>query len=314
MNEVLIPLDQARQRHAAKPHLSVITGAELLTTPFPPRDFVLSPILPSQGLAMIYAPRGLGKTWVALSLAYAIASGGQFLSWRAPSPRGVLHVDGEMPAPSLQDRLKAIVGGAANDCPNPDQLRFLLADSQADPMPNLATPKGQELLVNALGEAEVVIFDNLSTLFQTGGENEADAWGPVQAFLLELRRSGRTVVLIHHSGKGGQQRGTSRREDILDSVIALRRPADHEASEGCRFEAHIEKCRGAAGDALAPFEARLDLTGGVAGWITKPLEGGKESQISELLDLGMSLGQIARELGMSKTAVHRAKERLRGPG
>src|SRR3712207_8895249 len=53
--------------------------------------------------------------------------------------------------------------------------------------------------------------------------------------------------LIHHAGKGGQQRGTSRREDALDTVIALRRPADYEPEQGARLEVHLEKARGVAG-------------------------------------------------------------------
>lgn len=47
---------------------------------------------------MIYAPRGVGKTHVALGIAYAVTSGGQFLGWQASKPRGVLYLDGEMPA------------------------------------------------------------------------------------------------------------------------------------------------------------------------------------------------------------------------
>jgi RecA-family ATPase len=47
---------------------------------------------------MLYGQRGLGKTHVALGIAYAVASGGAFLRWRAPVPRRVLYVDGEMAA------------------------------------------------------------------------------------------------------------------------------------------------------------------------------------------------------------------------
>ena len=46
----------------------------------------------------------------------------------------------------------------------------------------------------------------------------------MQRWLLSLRRRGKGALLIHHAGKGGQQRGTSRREDVLDTVIALRGP------------------------------------------------------------------------------------------
>ena len=57
--------------------LKVLDGAQLLTANFPPRDLMLAPWLPDKGLAMIFAPRGVGKTWIALSIAHAIASGGE---------------------------------------------------------------------------------------------------------------------------------------------------------------------------------------------------------------------------------------------
>ena len=66
--------------------LKVLNGEELLTAKFPPRTLMLAPWLPDQGLAMIFAPRGVGKTWIALSITHAIAAGAEFLRWRAPRP------------------------------------------------------------------------------------------------------------------------------------------------------------------------------------------------------------------------------------
>jgi hypothetical protein len=79
-----------------------------------------------------------------------------------------------------------------------------------------------------------------------------------------LRRRGISVLLIYHAGKGGDQRGTSRREDVLDTSISLRRPTDYVAREGARFEVHIEKGRGIQGEATKPFEARLETREGRA--------------------------------------------------
>jgi AAA domain len=76
------PLPMAAHVPAYAKGLKVLDGAELLTTTFPPRALMLAPWLPEKGLAMIFAPRGVGKTWVALSIAHAIASGGGFLRWR----------------------------------------------------------------------------------------------------------------------------------------------------------------------------------------------------------------------------------------
>ena len=95
---------------------------------------------------------------------------------------------------------------------------------------------------------ELAVIDNLSTLCRSGIENEAESWLPIQEWLLGLRRRGMSAMIVHHAGKRGLQRGTSRREDVLDTTIAMRRPKDYEPSEGCRFEVHFEKSRGFTGD------------------------------------------------------------------
>ena len=47
---------------AAPPPLAPLTLAEFLAREFPPREMLLAPWLPRQGLAMIYAARGVGMT------------------------------------------------------------------------------------------------------------------------------------------------------------------------------------------------------------------------------------------------------------
>ena len=88
--------------------LNVLTLEEVLNKEIAPRQNLLSPWLPCQGLCMIYSTRGLGKTWMALEIAYAVASGGSFLNWEAESPQGVLYIDGEMLMRGLKQSLKFI--------------------------------------------------------------------------------------------------------------------------------------------------------------------------------------------------------------
>ena len=109
-------------------------------------------------------------------------------------------------------------------------------------MPDLSTLEGQTA-VNAMltPETALIVVDNISCLCRSGRENEAESWLPVQGWALRQRAAGRAVLFIHHSGKNGEQRGASKREDILDTVIKLKRPVDYEPSQGAVFELIFRK-------------------------------------------------------------------------
>ena len=188
---------------------------------------------------MIYATRGTGKTWVALSIAYAVASGGSFLSWKAEKAAGVLYIDGEMSLVVMKERLHQIVSSEEIQIQAP--LDFITPDAQEFGIPDLSTTTGQERIDNFITEeTKLIVMDNLSTLTRTGKENEGESWLPIQEWALRHRSKGKSMVFIHHAGKSGQQRGTSRREDVLDTVIALKRPSDFKVGQDLRFEVHFE--------------------------------------------------------------------------
>jgi putative DNA primase/helicase len=174
-----------------------------------------------------------------------------------PSPRRVLLVDGEMPAAALRDRLAGIVASAQQEAAL-DAMRVIAGDLiEEGGIGNLADPAVQAELDKYLDGVDLLILDNLSSLIAVIRDNDQESWTTIQQWLLRLRRRGISVLLVHHAGKAGEQRGTSRREDVLDTSISLRRPSDYVASEGARFEVHIEKGRGLTGDAAKPFEAKL---------------------------------------------------------
>ena len=81
-----------------------------------------------------------------------------------------------------------------------------------------------EHILDANPSIRVVILDNISCLFVGISEDKKQDWEPIGAWLVRLRHRGITVVLVHHAGKGGQQRGTSGREDALDAVLSLEYP------------------------------------------------------------------------------------------
>lgn len=281
--------------------LVALTGAELLQREFPARELILSPWLPTKGLAMIFAGRGIGKTWLGLNIAHAVAGGGSFLRWSSPTPRRVVYIDGEMPASALKDRYACIVAGAKFDAPEAN-FRLVASDLQPDGLPDLADEGSQRFYESVIADAQLIIVDNLSTVCRSLRENEADSWGPVQSWCLRQRAAGRSVLLIHHAGKSGGQRGTSRKEDVLDSVVSLKRPVDYDASQGARFEVHFGKARGFWGDDAAPFEARLVDGQWHIGEITAD---DSADAIRTLKAGGATVREIADRLGISKSAVGR---------
>lgn len=295
--------------------LRAVDFNELLILELPARELILGPWLPTQGLTMIHAKRGVGKTHMSVGIAYAVASGTTFLNWQTPKPRGVLFVDGEMPANLLRERFAA-AGNTAGQ-PTAAPLRILTPDLQERGIPNLASSSGQSAINEHItDDIGLIIIDNLSTLVRTGIENDAESWEPIQTWALQQRAIGHSVLFIHHSSKTGGQRGTSRREDVLDSVLSLRLPEGHTADQGATFEVRFEKARFFHGQDATPFQARLTTSqNGKMEWqITSNINEASNKMV-ELAQEGMSQTEIARELGVNKSTVsrrlHRVQEDMR---
>ena len=282
--------------------LKPVSLTDFLAVVLPPRELLLDPWLPEQGLTMVYAQRGVGKTFFCLNVAYAVATGGEYLGWgakRAP----VLYLDGEMPATALQERLAAIA--LSNPAETAD-LRILTPDLQEFSMPDLATADGQAQIEAVLDDARLIVVDNISTLCRSGRENEAESWLSVQGWGLRMRAQGRSVLFVHHSGKGGQQRGTSRREDVLDTVINLRQPIDYDPQLGAQFEINFTKARGFYGDDAEPLEARLETTpNGLQAWSVNSLTESTYKRVVGLYGEGLSQSEIARDLDLNRSTINR---------
>lgn len=295
--------------------VKAISIADFLSLEFPPRENILDPWLPMQGLCMVYAPRGIGKTFMGLNIAVAVTSGGPFLRWKASKARGVLLLDGEMPGRTLQERLSNIISSADEE---PSASLMIINPDLQPPgigMPNLVDIEGQEALEPYLKDISLVIVDNISTLCRGGRENEGESWLPVQEWALKLRARGISVLFIHHSGKAGQQRGTSRREDVLDTVISLKHPAEYRPDMGACFEIHFEKSRGIYGDDVKPFEAKLETPQeGRQIWTMKDLEESLTEKVAELMKEGIPQHEIAELLGKAKGTIskHVKKAKMNG--
>jgi hypothetical protein len=295
----------------AQRSLRAVKAAEFLRMEIKPREMLLEPILPVQGLAMIHAKRGVGKTHLALGIAVAVASGKDFLRWKAPKPRKVLFVDGELPASVLQEWIAEAVTAVGADEVG-DNLILITPDLQEIGIPDLATVGGQSALQEHTQSADLIVLDNLSALARAGNENEAESWLPIQAWALDLRRRGKSLLFVHHSGRSGNPRGTSKREDLLDTVIALRHSPSYRANEGLQAELHFEKNRHFHGKDAEAFEVEFRAgSDGVCLWVTRDLETSGYEKAAVLFAEGCDALAVKEELDLSRATAFRYQKQYR---
>ncbi|MDB2613790.1 AAA family ATPase [Chlamydiales bacterium] len=288
---------------------------EFLSKEISEREMILSPIIPSQGLSLLYSKRGIGKTFLSLAIGYAVAAGIPLLRWQSTCPFPVLYVDGEMLASLMQERITKLVAGSGIKLPDPSFFRLITPDLQPEGIPDISTERGQLLIEEALADAKLLILDNLSTLAPSLQENEADSWGPIQSWLLKLRKQGISVLIVHHAGKSGRQRGTSRREDVLDSVVVLKHASDYKGADGASFEVHIEKARGFFGEDAEPFVASLHANdAGALIWNEIAVLDDLYDDVTEGIKAGKSYRNLANELGVKKSKIEGLVKKARQNG
>ncbi len=77
---------------------------------------------------------------------------------------------------------------------------------------------------------------------------------------------------------------------------------------------HLTKCRGVFGDEALPFEARMETRDGATIWTTREMRDVEADRVAAMTKDGMTVRDIAEELGLSKSKVNRLQTRLRSDG
>ena len=320
----LLEADKARREaeRAAK-GLPITTAGKLIQADLPPAETLLAPWLQRGTLALLVATAGIGKTWAALTIAQALATGGTaFGRWNAPAPRRVLYLDGEMSLQVMQTRLQTL---GADNCG--DNITLYNPDLDRDSPPvNIADVEGQQRILYTIKDcgADVVIIDNVASLYRTGTDsNSAESWGVMQGFLLKLRREQLGVIVVDHLPKNKEAttaRGTSAKNDVIDVGLMLRRPEGYEQEDGAVFVVEFNKHRGLYGADVRPFEAALvdgqwqteDYTPPPCNKAGRPINDANYMAVVECVNAGInSPKEISEQTGVAIASVKRYLRKIR---
>lgn len=301
---------------------AVVVGFQsLLTMTMPALEYAIEPLLTTGGTGEIYAWRGTGKSFFATEVGVQIAIGEPILF---PVPKGgghwpvsrayrVLYVYGEMHGSMIQERAQQIARGHNAKLPSDESFGIMCKDFQKSWRPNIATPRNRKIIEERIfaGGYEGVILDNISTLWPESQEGEGDRSAELSNWYMDLNQRGVWVIFLHHAGKGGQQRGSSEKEDMLDFVIRLQRPASKKNDPRLCAEVSLEKIRGECKEPrwMAPFEVALDTTDGAATWLMRPAQDAQLEAAFRMFDDGMKPSDIFQELGISRSTAFRYKKR-----
>lgn len=286
--------------------MRLIGARQLVSSQVPARKLHWGERIQQRQIGMVAGPRGKGKTWFTLTLAVAISAGGEYLGMSPKKARRVIYLDGEMDLKTIQDRLSLIAAGLGVKLN--DELKIFTPESFAGLLPMINSPEGQRDVEKLIGtEWDILIVDNYSAWANDGRET-AEAWAPFMKWMLQHKHAGRTIVVVHHTGKNGAQRGSSRHEDALDWSILLEAEPSLQAEDATlRFVLRWTKTRHLPLNKCGPLtvEMKSDLT--TASWKFSAGERVDPQRASayEMFDAGQSDAVIARQLGVDRSTIGR---------
>lgn len=209
--------------------LPIKDAAELFVATLPEPKYAVPGLLP-EGLALLVSAPKVGKSWLALNVAVAIATGGQVLD--QPVEQGdVLYLALEDHDRRLRDRLRQMLPGEDGEA-----LRRLKYVTATDAFPALSEGglEGLERWCAQVPCPRLIVVDVLSKALK--GRVDFNDYGTMTAVLAPLQRlalrHGLCVLVVHHARKAQQNAtdpfarvlGSTAVQGVADVIAVLDQP------------------------------------------------------------------------------------------
>jgi len=190
-------------------------GAELQTLDIPVK-WAVKGLIPKEAITLLSARGGMGKTILSISVADAVTKGIPFLGLET-TKMPVVYVDFENSLPTLIERIRRI-----------DASNVLFWHPTNEIKPPRLDSKEYELY-KKLPEGSLLVFDTLRAS-QSRDENDSQHMAMIMQRLKELRDSGYTILILHHTSKSSDRvyKGSTAIFDLCDHNLSL-----HKVKKGC---------------------------------------------------------------------------------
>jgi hypothetical protein len=194
-----------------KPELRVLTGVprikfrrtstnDIMATAYAPIKWVV-PNYISEGFLVLAGRQKLGKTWLAIDMALAVAIGGVAMGSISCEQGNVLYIDMENGPRRIQGRIKTLFPDVKN-IPDLSRLEWVTEAPQMDAgfideleHWRISVPRPRFVVIDVLQRIKPA-----GSMTRNAYENDYSIWAPLQDW---ATRHGIAVLGLHHTKKGG---------------------------------------------------------------------------------------------------------------
>jgi Trp operon repressor len=305
----------------------VTTGVEslgnLLDRKIEPLNYIFGWLINEESYGLMPGHRGTGKTWLSLTIAYAVSAGKEMDPWGKGAGVKTVYLDGEMAESKLQARLKMITRRDPHDSSQrlaAENLQIICRNSaeNIEVLKDLDTHEGQTLISERLPlDTKLVIIDNLAA-WCPGLLKGKEMNDSLYKWIKQLQKRGIAVLVVHHTNKAGGSYGSIIKEFAADYVLSLHPHKDSRKGK-LLFTISHDKLRNAEqpdeNECLFSFtiEGEDDEKRAIVKYLPRDIE--DDPRIAEVASLkaeGMSQKDIAVQLGISEATVSRLAKCMQG--
>jgi len=172
-------------------------------------EWYVEGLIPKDSLVLLSGRGGIGKTWLCLQLANAVAKGKPFMGITT-TKTNVVYIDYENALPVLVERIRIL---------SADPVNFWHTTNEVASPPRLDSSDYEIFKQLPKG---ILVVDTLRAS-HLKDENESKDMAVIMNRLKEIRDAGFTVIVLHHTSKANNKaaKGSTAIADLADQTLAL---------------------------------------------------------------------------------------------